>query len=290
MIHRDKPKRLRSAAIAAAIVVLAGGGIALLPEPQPALKGVPLGRIKEHSPMIDPSAPVVTQAPAATPATAQAPTPGASPRAGPPPLNPLDPTFDKLVASADYKDHRKAYDMALVCMRENGPYGVRLVAKPCELSQGKWMDAEVRKRLITECAEAGDCWTEMWNEGPTGHYPVFTAAEFEPLQKVALQKAVEKRDPFALRYEANALRDLAQKQAPAEARATLTKALSYEIASSMGVAYLNGQPFDPSVDPGLQRKLALPAYQTLSPTETKEATDEARRLVAEFKKAKESTS
>jgi len=210
-----------------------------------------------------------------------------------------DAEFRRLASpQATYAERRTAYAMALSCMRENGPHGVRLVgtvvdrqgryvAGPCDLSQGTFLDAEVRRRLVTECAEKGDCWELMWNEGPFGYHPVFTAAEFAPLEKKALEAAVAKANPFALRYEASMLRDKGQQMKGDEARRTLTKALTYEIAAAENGAILDGMPFNPRTDPGLKRRLAHSAYDVLTQAEAQIAIAEARQLVATFKQSRE---
>jgi len=283
VIIRKRSRRTKVAAGVALLALALAGGVALKPEPRapapqataPVLSPLAVGNPEPAAPQVPPGSdplPPLTFAPPRIQFgafTAQA-----------------DHQFAQLAdAKASYADHRKAYAMAATCMREKGPFGVRIVDRPCELSENVWRDPATRKRLVTECAEAGDCWSEMWNEGPRGHYPVFTEGEFAQLEAKALAKAVDKADPFALRYKANELRDLAKLQPPEQARATLKLALSYDIASAAGVAYLDGRPYSAKADPDLQKRLAL---YPLTQDEVDASTNEARRLVGVFKKAKQS--
>jgi hypothetical protein len=228
----------------------------------------------------------------------------AQPASAPVRLTP-DQEFKRLAApGATFSEHQEAYRMATDCMKESAPGGVRIeppaiingkvIAGPCNLAPGTWQDLETRKRLMTECAEAGLCAAQLFAESPSGNNPgAFTQAEFDELQAKAHKKGLEVGDPFALSAEARLLLEASKKQPTAEARATLIKALSYDIASAAsmsyisGMQYITGKPFNAKEDPSLNRK--LPMYETagLTQADVKIATQEARQLVDKFKKAKE---
>jgi len=213
-------------------------------------------------------------------------------------LHPGDPVFDKLAdPAASYADHRRAYEMAKLCASENSTR-VRMRAHPCELSPGKWQDAETRKRLITECAEAGDCWADLHSESPEGRYAAFTnQAEFDALEERSRKVALAKADPFALAYAAAELQTAAAalrasaaahgRPEPPEVRAALMRSLAYEVAANAGIAMLNRQQYDPKTDPDLREQMVH--FASLSAQEVKEATNEGLKLAQVFRKAKQSS-
>lgn len=256
-----------------------GGTVTVLSHPATKIVPSAINLAQEGGTM---AAPPVAAAPQPTPANKMP---------APIPSQVASALFAKLASpQASAADHRKAYAMAANCMRENGPKGVRLIMLPCDLPPGTWFDPEVRKRLVRECAEAGDCWSEMFNEGPNGHYPVFTADEFKPLEETARAKAVEKGDPFALRYEATVLRlKAADRAGTPEASEMIGKALAFDIASAANLAYLNGaERFSPKTDANLLARIAsYPIAPT--PEQMVAATTEARRLAAVFQKAQQAS-
>jgi hypothetical protein len=284
-------RAMRKTAVVVAIAALiAAGSVALLWRPPP--------REAVHvktEPLVPSAMAVLTEREpvAATTQARATPQAAASAAAAAKPPSP-DEVFKRLAApGASYREHAEAYRMASDCMKENGPYGVRLerpvvvngktIAGPCELAPGTWQDLETRKRLVTECAEAGLCAAQMFAESPSSPYGgAFTQAEFDALQAKARAKGLEVGDPFVLSSQALLLQHEAKKQPEAVARATLVKALTYDYASAAGIAYLTSQPFVPNENLDLKRKLLVYETAGLTQAEVNAAKPQARRLADTF--------
>jgi hypothetical protein len=289
-MKKDHP--MKRTAVAIAVAALVGATAYLIDRPpDKTTVAQPMGRAAPPSLMA-----AASNDESAVAQEASAPSSAPRPTRLPPPTG--DAEFARLASpQATHAEHRKAYSMALRCMEENAPGGVRLpwgpdfpanAPRPCQLSVDSWNDANTRRRLLLECVDDGLCFMETLRESPHSAYPTFAPAEFAALEKKALEKGVEVGEPFALVYKARELNDKAKQQTGDEARATLTQALTYDVASAMGIAYLNGQPFSMKQSPNLQAK--LPLYASLPDAAGEQAKQTARQLVATFKKAKESTS
>ena len=281
MIHRDKPKRLRFAAIAAAIVVLAGGGYALLFEKPPPLRGMPLGSLKQPSPMmIDPSAPVVAQAPASM----QAPTPSPKATAAPPPtvLHPKAAEYERLTApGATPAMLSEAFELVLSCRREANvlAHGVQthpLSKERCQLPPGEPQAAALKRMLKARVARADfNAYADVQRER-TGVY-ADDPEGWKALVKEAREVGIKRGEPIVMLAEAGTQlsrgETLQEMGMLAEAQAAYQLALRYQVAHALGMAKLNRQPENLST-PSITDLTARVA----SPAARESAIEEGRKL------------